>query len=141
MAASTHPVQLAAIGAALALDVLALVYLNVTKRRGASSSLSWPARRNCFWILISALVALAVWLDAHYAITPTALAIKSYAFAFPLGLLDLHFSSTAGVPLKVLAGAEWSAVSADWEPYRCCVDFSTASWRKWQRAAGPSFRG
>ena len=101
MDASTHPVQLAAIGAAIAIDVLTLAYINAAKRRGASSTLSWPARRNRYWILIAALTSLATWLDAHYAITPTALAVKAYAFAFPLGLLDLHFSSTSGVPLKV----------------------------------------
>ena len=105
MDASTHPFQLTVIGAAIALDIIVLAYLNAAKRRGSSNTLSWPARRNRYWILIAALTSLATWLDAHYAITPTALAVKAYAFAFPLGLLDLHFSSTTGVPLKVVAGA------------------------------------
>ena len=32
------------------------------------------------------------------------LPIKAYSFAFSVGLLDLFFSDTRGVPLKVIAG-------------------------------------
>ena len=50
-------------------------------------------------------MVLAVALDVYYPIGHYALAVKAYAFSFPLGLLDLYFSQTRGVPRKVLLGA------------------------------------
>jgi len=41
----------------------------------------------------------------HYEITANAIAVKAYVFAFTLGLLDLYFSETRGVPFKVVLGA------------------------------------
>ncbi|KAJ1474098.1 hypothetical protein T484DRAFT_1971368 [Baffinella frigidus] len=54
---------------------------------------------------MAALVSFASWLDTRYPIGAYMMAIKAYVFAFPVGLLDLHFSETRGVPLGVLAGA------------------------------------
>jgi len=92
-----------------ALDVVLLVLLNRRKRATPASErgskLPWATRRNMYWGLIVGQVTLAVWLDTRYEISPWLLPLKAYIFAFPLGLLDLHFSSTAGVPLKVLLGA------------------------------------
>ena len=105
----SHPVQLTAIGLACALDVIGLVLLNRHKAarpaEAAACTWSWAARRNAYWLLIGSFVVLAVALDVYYPIGQYALAVKAYAFAFPLGLLDLYFSQTRGVPLKVLLGA------------------------------------
>lgn len=105
--AATHPVQHLAIATIILFDILALHYLNAAKKQQqhSSPSLPWPAKRNRYRFLILSLVGAACLLDAHYPITSTMLAIKAYAFAFPLGLLDLRFSATDGVPMKVILGA------------------------------------
>jgi hypothetical protein len=105
--ATTHPVQLLAIATIILIDILALHWLNAAKKQQQHSSppLPWKAKRNRYHFLILTLVGAACLLDAHYPITSTMLAIKAYAFAFPLGLLDLRFSATDGVPMKVILGA------------------------------------
>ena len=53
---------------------------------------------------MAVLLAIEVWLDSRYPISTHMLPIKAYSFAFSVGLLDLFFSDTRGVPLKVIAG-------------------------------------
>eukprot|EP00450_Noctiluca_scintillans_P001145 CAMPEP_0194499804 /NCGR_PEP_ID=MMETSP0253-20130528/15994_1 /TAXON_ID=2966 /ORGANISM="Noctiluca scintillans" /LENGTH=336 /DNA_ID=CAMNT_0039341591 /DNA_START=53 /DNA_END=1063 /DNA_ORIENTATION=+ len=110
----THPVQLAAISAAIVFDVVVLHVLNKHKRSTRiptdAEMPSWTTRRNSYWAVIATCVSLQVFLDIHYELSPWLLCVKSYAFAFPIGLLDLFFSQTRGVPMKVLAGAAlWSS--------------------------------
>eukprot|EP00493_Phyllostaurus_siculus_P023497 UN23833 len=80
--------------------------LNRYKKSHPTPSLSWEARRNAFWILIATSVSFSCFLDVHFPIEAKfMIPIKSYVFAFPLGLLDLYFSETKGVPMKVILGA------------------------------------
>jgi len=106
--AETHPVQRGVVAALLMLNVAALVLLNARKRRGGGAPgapTAWASKRRAYWALIASSVGaswcLDIAFDAHWLFVP----LKAYAMAFPLGLLDLHFSSTQGVPLKVVAGA------------------------------------
>ena len=50
--------------------------------------------RSACWVLIATLVTAAVALDVWYPIHHHTLVIKAYAFAFPIGLLDLWLGST-----------------------------------------------
>ena len=103
---ATHTVQLAIISAMLVADVAGLIFLNRLKAKGHRCRWSWPQKRAAYWILIASAITVEVLLDVQFpAITSTALAVKAYAFAFPLGLLDLFFSETKGVPLMCCAGA------------------------------------
>ena len=101
----THAAQFGAVGVVVALDVVGLVLLNRHKLASPPVCRPWPQRRNAYWLLMAALISFACWLDKRYPIGTYMMAIKSYVFAFPVGLLDLHFSATRGVPLAVLAGA------------------------------------
>ena len=103
----THPVQLVAICTAAALNVVFLAVLNRHKKNQAAESCgwSWDRRRNTFWALMAAIFAIETGLDISYPISTLMLPIKAYSFAFSVGLLDLFFSETKGVPLKVVAGA------------------------------------
>jgi len=103
----THPMQLAALSVGMVLNVLGLVLLNWRKRRdaGREAGIPWASRKYAYWTLILASVSFSYWLDVHFAISPLLVPVKAYVSAFSLGLLDLHFSSTTGVPLKVVAGA------------------------------------
>jgi len=102
---ATHAAQIGAVGLVAALDVVGLVLLNRHKLASPPVYRPWPQRRNAYWLLIAALVSFASWLDTRYPISAYMMAIKAYVFAFPVGLLDLHFSATRGVNLAVLAGA------------------------------------
>ena len=104
----THPVQLGVVAAMLILNVAVLVRINERKMRGGGAPgapAAWASKRRAYWALIASSVGFSWWLDivfdAHWLFVP----VKAYAMAFPLGLLDLHFSSTRGVPLQVVAGA------------------------------------
>lgn len=121
----THPAQVAVFLVVFVLDVVGLLLLNRRKRRQQQDEaarrkktsvdgvveaadhqpLSWRQRRWAYWVLMAASVAMSWWLDAHYEIHDLLVPAKSYVMAFPLGLLDLHFSNTAGVPMQVIAGA------------------------------------
>jgi len=105
--ASTHPVQLGIICGVAFANSAALVLLNKHKRsQQQAPQFSWTTRRNAFWSFIATCVMTSCVLDRFFAIdSKFILPIKSYVFAFPLGLLDLYFSDTKGVPLKVMAGA------------------------------------
>ncbi|KAJ1461225.1 hypothetical protein M885DRAFT_508106 [Pelagophyceae sp. CCMP2097] len=98
-------VQLAAVGAVCALDGAGLVLVNRVKARGTVCDWSWSRKRAAYWSLMAASASFAVWLDAHYAISPNLMAAKAYCFAFPVGLLDLYFSNTKGVSPRVIPGA------------------------------------
>ncbi|KAL7548929.1 hypothetical protein ACHAWF_012186 [Thalassiosira exigua] len=103
---STHPVQLWAMAAMAAADVVGLIVLNRHKRSNPAPTFTWEARRNAFWALIAVSVGISCYLDVHYDIdAKVIMSIKAYLFAFPLGLLDLYFSDTKGVPMKVTLGA------------------------------------
>jgi len=100
-------VQLTVLAAVSALNVIGLVLINRHKReeKGKDCEIPWLWRRRAYGALIATSFSLSWWLDVHYDIHPLLLPVKSYVMAFPLGLLDLHFSSTTEVSLKVLAGA------------------------------------
>eukprot|EP01083_Nonionella_stella_P067609 178947_1 len=104
---STHTIQLAAMAIMGVIDVIGLFLINRYKKsRLSPPQQSWNSRRNAFWILIAFTVTISCLLDVYYPIDSTYMRpIKSYVFAFPLGLLDLYFSDTRGVPMKVIAGA------------------------------------
>lgn len=104
---STHPVQLGIICGMAMANTVALCLINRHKRRQQKApQFSWETRRNAFWALIAVSVTTSSLLDCFFPIDGRViLPIKSYLFAFPLGLLDLYFSDTKGVPMKVLAGA------------------------------------
>jgi sterol desaturase/sphingolipid hydroxylase (fatty acid hydroxylase superfamily) len=108
----THPMQLASIALLGALNAAGLAIINARKRapggdhEGKPSPVPWARRRNAFWLLISLLFAAAVGLDLWFPqVDPAVMSVKAYVFAFPVGLLDLHFSSTKGVPSMVILGA------------------------------------
>ena len=108
----THPVQLASIALLGALNAAGLAIINARKRApggdhdGKPSPVPWARRRNAFWLLISLLFAAAVGLDVWFPqVDPAVMSVKAYVFAFPVGLLDLHYSSTKGVPSMVILGA------------------------------------
>ena len=110
--AETHPVHLALLAAAACANGLVLVFLNSRKQRtseqgraAASAGIAWSTKRRAYWGLIAASVGLSWWLDVWFNLHWLLVPVKAYIMAFPLGLLDLHFSATAGVPLKVVAGA------------------------------------
>ncbi|CAJ1423654.1 unnamed protein product [Effrenium voratum] len=110
--AETHPVQLSVLAAAACGNLMVLVLLNRSKgqedqkaREAASAGIPWSSKRLAYWGLIAALVGLSWWLDVWFELHWLLVPVKAYVMAFPLGLLDLHFSATAGVPLKVIAGA------------------------------------
>ena len=104
---STHPVQLFAIASMAISDVVGLYLINKHKKLYPEApKLAWTTRRNAFWTLIFLVVASACYLDTKFYIEPKImLPLKSYTLAFSLGLLDLYFSETRGVPMKVLLGA------------------------------------
>ena len=104
---STHPVQLGITCGMAVANTVALRLINKHKRRQRETpQFSWGARRAAFWALIAMSVTVSCLLDCYFPIDGRfILPIKSYVFAFPLGLLDLYFSDTKGVPMKVLAGA------------------------------------
>ena len=103
MTASTHPVQFAAMGIVLAIDLLGLVWINRIKQAQAANSsnntnerpyYSWEARRNACWAYMGTTASIATALDVFYPISGGYMgAVKAYLFAFPLGLLDLYFSN------------------------------------------------
>ena len=116
----THPIQLYAISIACAANVIGLAVINRHKRRKqVGRAWSWELRRDAFWALMAVLLAIEVWLDSRYPISTHMLPIKAYSFAFSVGLLDLFFSDTRGVPLKVIAGHSRSA-STGLGPARHC---------------------
>ena len=87
--------QVAVIGVLLAANIAGLVQINRMKGSGvAPPSWSWETKRNAYWVLIATLVTAAVALDVWYPIHHYTLVIKAYAFAFPIGLLDLWLGST-----------------------------------------------
>ena len=103
----SHPVQQMVVVAAALADFLGLIVINRYKsgRSAVASTWSWSQKRRAYHTLMFCLVALACVLDSYYHITGMLLAMKAYVFAIPVGLLDLYFSETRGVPLKVFAGA------------------------------------
>ena len=108
----THHVQLFVLCSVGVLNALGLVLLNRRKsqtdsraREKASVGVSWSRKRWAYWILIAASVGFSWWLDVWFELHWILVPVKAYVMAFPLGLLDLHFSATAGVPFKVIAGA------------------------------------
>lgn len=104
---STHPAQLGIICGMAMANAVALYLINRCKRRQHEApQFRWTTRRNAFWALIATCVAASCFLDFLFPIDGrVVLPVKSYVFAFPLGLLDLYFSDTNGVPLKVMTGA------------------------------------
>ena len=111
---STHPIQLYAISIACAANLIGLAVINRHKRRKqVGRAWSWELRRDAFWALMAVLLAIEVWLDSRYPISTHMLPIKAYSFAFSVGLLDLFFSDTRGVPLKVIAGPALCVVSVN----------------------------
>lgn len=104
----THPVQIAAIATVSIINIVGLFLLNKLKesQRSAPQRWSWEHRRNAFWTLIACSVTISCVLDVRFPIDARImLPIKTYVMAFPLGLLDLYFSDTNGVPMKVVLGA------------------------------------
>lgn len=120
---ATHPIQLAVCGGALIFDVIGLAWLNrfkasktskALKDRGADggggggdsgSSWSWPVQRAAFWVQIAGTLGLGAWLDRRYPIHDLFSPVRNYCIAFPIGLLDFHFSDVRRVPLRALGGA------------------------------------
>jgi sterol desaturase/sphingolipid hydroxylase (fatty acid hydroxylase superfamily) len=103
---TTHPAQLAAIAVVAIADIVGLYVINRYKKSHPAPQLSWERRRNAFWLLIALSVSTSCILDIYFPIdVKFIMPIKSYVFAFPLGLLDLYFSDTKGVPMKVILGA------------------------------------
>lgn len=120
---TTHYVQVAAIIIMFIIDVVGLLVINNHKKRSSSinskdnndqkeaklsrgTSWSWREKQDAYWLLIGTLLCINLTLDVFYKIDTTCmLPIKAYVFAFPLGLLDLYFSETSGVPMKVILGA------------------------------------
>lgn len=103
---TTHPVQLAAIVVVAVADIVGLQVINRYKKSHPAPQVSWERRRNVFWLLIALSVSTSCILDSYFPIDAKfIIPIKSYVFAFPLGLLDLYFSDTKGVPMKVILGA------------------------------------
>ena len=101
-----HPVQLAAVCAAAVVDVFGLIALNRYKRdQSQPCRWCWSQKRLAYWSLMAALTFVALWLDFNYPISAFLMPVKAYCFAFLVGLLDLFFSRTRGVPLQVIAGA------------------------------------
>jgi len=58
-----------------------------------------------YWLLIASSCTISVYLDINYQVHDLVVPAKAYIMAFPLGLLDLYFSETHGVPMKVIFGA------------------------------------
>ena len=86
--ASTHPVQLGIICGVAFANSAALVLLNKHKRsQHRAPQFSWTTRRNAFWALIATCV------------TTSCDHLRSSQ------MLDIYFSDTKGVPLKVMAVA------------------------------------
>jgi len=104
----THPVQIVIVIGVLLFDVVALAVTNRLKHREAKSThcaITWRSRRNAYWAFITLSISASLLLDVYFDISPVLVPVKAYAFAFPLGLLDLYFSQTSGVPMVVLIGA------------------------------------
>mmetsp|Transcript_941 Transcript_941/g.1553 ORF Transcript_941/g.1553 Transcript_941/m.1553 type:complete len:309 (+) Transcript_941:171-1097(+) len=107
LSSNTHPIQLTAIAIMATINIVVLFLLNKLKKTQSSApQLSWEHRRNRFWALIASSVAISIVLDMFFPVdTKIMLHIKAYVMAFPLGLLDLYYSETKGVPMKVVVGA------------------------------------
>eukprot|EP00986_Skeletonema_menzelii_P008901 scaffold3901_cov135-Skeletonema_menzelii.AAC.7 len=108
LSSNTHPIQLTGIAIMATIDIVVLFLLNKLKKTQSSApQLSWEHRRNRFWTLIASSVAISIVLDNMFfpVDTKIMLHIKAYVMAFPLGLLDLYYSETKGVPMKVVVGA------------------------------------
>jgi len=118
---STHAIQITITVIAIVANVLGLVAVNAFKKKqkslndttnktnpttnhDATRILSWEQKRAYYWALMFGMTFLGVWTDARYNISAGWLFVKCYAFAFPLGLLDLYFSNVQ-VSLRVLPGA------------------------------------
>lgn len=105
---ASHPIQWAVTGGVIVADLVGLLLINRYKARSggeAGTSWRWHHKRWMYHALLAALVGSASWLDVHYPIGAYLILVKVYAMAFPIGLLDLYFSETKGVPFKVVAGA------------------------------------
>lgn len=114
----THPVQSSIIVAAISIDIVGLYLINKYKKKESATTLQektagdaqnddsrWRVRRNAYWLLIAMSFIFSWSLDVYFAISPVLYPLKAYAMAFPVGLLDLYFSNTEGVPMKVILGA------------------------------------
>merc|ERR1711971_1178878 len=105
------PLQLQFCAVVLLLNVFALAVINRKKqseaqqRSGPSKALPWLWRKNMYRLLIASSCAVAIYLDINYEVHHFVIPAKAYIMAFPLGLLDLYFSETHGVPMKVVLGA------------------------------------
>lgn len=118
---TVHPIQITATSILLAADIIGLALLNKykLKQQQRKQKHDWTFRRNSFWLLIAFLVSIAMSLDYLYPTTNAYfMPIKSYVFAFPLGLLDLYYADIItkkgtseksgrnnGVSMKVIPGA------------------------------------
>lgn len=104
---TTHQVQSFVVAFFLLFDVLVLFVLNKWKKSNfkKKNTIPWAKKRNMYWALIFSLVVLSCTLDVYFEISALLIPLKAYVLAFPVGLLDLYFSDTKGVPMQVIAGA------------------------------------
>lgn len=113
-ATASHAVQHVVVASVMLIDFVALLLTNRLKANGGHGGKLWSWRRKrwAFHALMVTLVGSAAWMDVHYHITAYFHIIKAYVFAFSVGILDLYFSDTTGVPLKVcVGGALWCSTA------------------------------
>ena len=116
----THPIQKFVVILGFVLNIVALVVANTWMKRQRQKKQptidalpprcwTWNRKRNCYWTLISFSLVFNITLDYFCDVSTTWIYAKSYVFAFPIGILDLVFSSVTenggGVSLRVIPGA------------------------------------
>ena len=114
----THPIQKLVVIVGFMLNIVALVVANKWMERqmhkkqpnndalAAQRGWTWNRKRNTYWILISCSLLLNITLDYYYDVSTNWIFAKSYIFAFPIGILDLVFSSvTESTSYRVIPGA------------------------------------